>query len=149
MRVRPRGVRWSVRGGLRGRKRGGDLGLVVEGDDKVDGLCLASARAWATTVREFARKDQNPEPFIERVTGRSGAPVATGPRPDRVTLLWQDAVEQYLDSLYDLKKPEEATNRPATRKDYKSKLAVPELQTFRGRAISTITREEIAEANAK
>jgi len=63
-----------------------------------------------------------------------------------VTLLWQDAVEQYLDSLYDPKKPEEATNRPATRKDYKSKLAVPELRTFRGRAISTITREEIAAA---
>jgi len=66
-----------------------------------------------------------------------------------VTLLWQDAVEQYLDSLYHPKKPEEATNRPATRKDYKSKLAVPELLTFRGRAISTITREEVAEANAK
>jgi hypothetical protein len=149
MRVRPRGVRWSVRVRLHGRQRRWDLGLVVEGDDNVDGVCLASARAWATTVREYARKDQNPEPFIERVTGRSAAPVATGPRPDRMTLLWQDAVEQYLDSLYDPKKPEEATNRPATRKDYKSKLAVPELLIFGGRALSTITREEIAEANAK
>jgi glutathione S-transferase len=66
-----------------------------------------------------------------------------------VTLLWQDAVQQYLDSLYDPVKPDEATNRPATRKDYKSKLGVPELLVFKGRAISTITREEIAEANAK
>jgi len=149
MRVRPRGVRWSVRVRLHGRQRRWDIGLVVEGNDNVDGVCLASARAWATTVREHARKNQNPEPFIERVTGRSGAPVAAGPRPDRVTLLWQDAIQQYLDSLYDPRKPDEATNRPATRKDYKSKLGVPELSVFKGRAISTITREEIAEANAK
>ena len=149
MRVRSRGVRWSVRVRLHGRQRRWDLGPVVEGDDNVNGVCLASARAWATTVREYARKDQNPEPYIERVTGRSEAPVAAGPRPDRVTLLWQDAVQQYLDSLYDPVKPDEATNRPATRKDYKSKLGVPELLLFKGRAISTITREEIAEANAK
>jgi hypothetical protein len=109
MRVRPRGVRWSVRVRLHGHQRRWDLGLVVEGDDNVDGVCLASARAWATTVREYARKHQNPEPFIDRVTGRSTAPVTNGPRPNRVTLLWQDAVEQYLDSLYDPKKPDEAT----------------------------------------
>ena len=149
MRVRPRGVRWSVRVRLHGRQRRWDLGLVVEGDDNINGVCLASARSWATAVREFARKDQNPEPFIARVTGGTAAPVATGPRPERVTLLWQDAVEQYLDSLYNPKKPDEATNRPATRKDYKSKLGAPELLIFKGRAISTITREEIAEANAK
>ena len=99
MRVRPRGVRWSVQVRLHGRQRRWDLGPVVEGDDNVNGVCLASARAWATTVREYARKDQNPEPYIERVTGRSEAPVAAGPRPDRVTLLWQDAVQQYLKFL--------------------------------------------------
>jgi hypothetical protein len=149
MRVRPRGVRWSVRVRLHGRQRRWDLGLVVEGADNVDGVCLASARAWATTIREYARKDQNPEPFVDRVTGRTSAPVATGPRPHQVTMLWRDAVEQYLDYLYDPKNPDAATNRPMTRKDYKSKLNVLELKTFEGRAISTITREEIAEANAR
>jgi hypothetical protein len=149
MRVRPRGVRWTIRVRLHGRQRRWDLGLVVAGDDNIDGVCLATARSWAFQIRELARKDQNPEPFIDRVTGKTAAPVVIGPRPGRVTLLWDDAVKQYLDSLYDQKQPDKATNRPATKKDYRSKLAVVELRVFAGRAISTITPEEIAEANAK
>lgn len=148
LRVRPRAARWSVRGRLHGRQRRWDLGLVVEGDLDAGGVCLASARAWATQVRTYCRQDQNPDAFVQRVTGQFAAPVE-GPRPERRTLLWQDAVRQYLDSLYDPKQPELATNRPATRKDYKGKLGVPELKVFQGRAVSTITREEIAEAVAR
>jgi len=81
MRVRPRGVRWSVRVRLHGRQRRWDLGLVVEGDDNVDGVCLVSARAWATTVREFARKDQNPEPLLNASPVDRRRPLQRVPAP--------------------------------------------------------------------
>jgi hypothetical protein len=59
---------------------------------------------------------------------------------------WEAAIESFLDGLYDPEKPEAATHRPATRKDYASKLQTLELNRFRGRPVAAITREEIAEA---
>jgi hypothetical protein len=61
-------------------------------------------------------------------------------------LTWDLALERFLDGLYDRKKPEAATHRPATRKDYASKLQTVELNRFRGRPVAAISREEIAEA---
>lgn len=148
LRVRPRGARWSIRARLHGDQRRWDLGVAVEGNEDVDGVCLATARAWATQVREYARRDQNPDQFVARLTGQKDVPTA-GTRPVRSTLTWKEAVDQYLDSLYDQKHPDLATNRPATRKDYKSKLGTEELKKFQRRTVASLTKEEIAEANAK
>jgi hypothetical protein len=109
---------------------------------------FASAQFWPASIHRMSSVIA-PLPPCNLEISSSTSPHSHRAPAGRVTLLWDDAVKQYLDSLYDPKHPDKATNRPATKKDYRSKLAVVELRVFAGRAISTITPEEIAEANAK
>jgi hypothetical protein len=143
LRVGKSGCRWSLRLRWGDQQRRWDLGAVAERDH--EGIVLQTARNWALEAKEQARRGIFPGPFLDRITGRT-APSASAARPRRPEMRWEAAVESFLDGLYNPKKPEAATHRPATRKDYASKLQTLELNRFRGRPVGAISREEIAEA---
>ena len=143
LRVGKSGCRWSLRLRWGDQQRRWDLGAVAERDH--EGIVLQTARNWALEAKEQARRGIYPEPFLDRLTGRT-APSASSARPRKPEMRWEAAVATFLNVLYDPNQPEAATHRPATRKDYASKLQTVELNRFRGRPVAAITREEIAEA---
>lgn len=64
LRVRPRGVNWSVRTMLHGKRTRFDLGPAVKGNDDVNGLTLDTARARAGQVRQMAHNHIYPEHYL-------------------------------------------------------------------------------------
>jgi len=143
LRVKPTSVRWSVRVMLHGNQKRYDLGLVVEGDESVGGLCLEDARARANTVSEMARKGQNPVDFLRACA--AGISVETHLRREaarpRPSWTWQRAKKEFLADVA-------RANREATHVDYRKKLQPGELSRFDDRMVNTITRNEMAEAIA-
>lgn len=143
LRVKPQSVRWSIRVRLHGKQRRYDLGPAVSGDEDVDGLSIAGARARAMRVVKMARNGHNPVTYLAAmVTGVSIETQrrieADSPKP---SWTWQAAVAAF---LADVKR----SRREDTHRDYRGKLKPPELARFDGRLIATITRNEMAGAIA-
>lgn len=138
--------RWSVRARIRdtGLQRRWDLGAVCAGNEDVDGrICLETARGRASNVREKCRTGVNPDEIVAYyVGGREAleAQRAAAKVPAR-SWTWEKAKDEYSAFL-------SINNRQATKADYEKKLRLPELQSFAGRAVPSITVNEIARAYA-
>ena len=76
LRVKPTGVRWSMRTRLHGDQRRYDLGPAVAGDADVGGLCIDGARSRAARVAEMARHGNNPAHYLAAVATGTIVPVA-------------------------------------------------------------------------
>jgi integrase len=143
LRVKPSGVRWSIRVRLHGDQRRYDLGPAVAGDEDIGGLSLDGARARAMRVIEMARNGHNPKTFLAALA--TGVSIETqrkieAERPER-SWTWQNAKERFLAEV-------KRSNRLDTHRDYRGKLQPAELSRFDGRLVSQITRNEMAAAVA-
>lgn len=143
LRVKPTGVRWSMRTRLHGDQRRYDLGPAVAGDADVGGLCIDGARSRAARVAEMARHGNNPAHYLAAVA--TGTTVETqikveAARP-KPSWTWEAAKKAYLADI-------ERTRREDTLRDYRGKLRPAELDRFNGRMVDTITRNEMAAAIA-
>jgi hypothetical protein len=67
LRVKPTGVRWSMRVRRDREQKRYDLGPAVTGDEDVGGLSIDGARARAARVAELARHGHNPATFLAAV----------------------------------------------------------------------------------
>jgi hypothetical protein len=127
-----------------GLQRRWDLGAVCAGNEDVDGrICLATARGRASNVREKCRTGVNPDEIVAYCTGGRDALEArreAAKAPAR-SWTWEKAKSEYSAHL-------SSNNRQATKTDYEKKLRLPELSRFAGRAMPSITANEIAKAYA-
>jgi hypothetical protein len=143
LRVKPTGLRWSVRSRLHGTQHRYDLGAAVQGDEDVGGVCLATARARAVRVAEMARHGHNPATYLAAVA--TGVSIETARRIEaerpKPSWTWEKAKTEF---LADVKR----TRREDTHRDYRGKLQPAELCRFDGRMVNTITRNEMASAIA-
>jgi hypothetical protein len=143
LRVKPTGVRWSMRARLHGDQRRYDLGPAVAGDADVDGLSVDGARSRAARVAEMARNGHNPATFLAAVA--TGVSIETqrkieAERP-KPSWSWEKAKTEFLAEV-------KRSNREDTHRDYRGKLQPAELSRFDGRLVATITRNEMAAAIA-
>ncbi|MBB4377222.1 hypothetical protein [Bradyrhizobium sp. SBR1B] len=143
LRIRPRSVRWSMRTALHGKRTRYDLGLAVVGSDDVGGLSVDGARSLANQVATMCRKGHNPATFLAALA--SGVSMETQLRVEaarpKESWTWEKAKDEF---LADVKR----TRRPDTHRDYRGKLQAAEFDTFAGRFVNTITRNEMAAAVA-
>lgn len=155
LRVRPGGVRWSMRTQLHGTRTRFDLGPAVDGKDDVGGLSLDGARARASRVREMARNGTNPAHYLAALA--TGTTVETQIRIEREReqererekeverekanpgWTWEEAKAAFLAEV-------KRTNRLDTHRDYRGKLQPAELDRFAGRKVGSITVAEMAKA---
>jgi integrase len=138
--------RWSVRARVRntGLQRRWDLGAVCAGNEDVDGrICLATARGRASNVREKCRTGVNPDEIVAYYTGGREAVEARrqAAKPSARSWSWEEAKKRYSVHLA-------SNNRQATKADYEKKLRLPELSRFAGRALCSITANEVAKVYA-
>jgi integrase len=143
LRVKPLGVRWSMRARLHGDQKRYDLGPAVTGDVDVGGLSVDGARSRASRVAEMVRNGHNPAVYLAATaTGVSLETQrkieAARPKP---SWTWETAKANFLAEV-------ERTNREDTHRDYKGKLRPSELDRFNGRMVDGITRNEMAAAVA-
>lgn len=143
LRVKPMGVRWSMRVRLHGDQKRYDLGPAVAGDEDVGGLSVDGARARAMRVAEMARNGHNPATYLTATA--TGVSIETqrkieAERPKR-SWSWEKAKTEFLAEV-------KRSNREDTHRDYRGKLQPKELSRFDGRMVAGITRNEMAAAVA-
>jgi len=143
LRVKPTGVRWSMRARLHGTQHRYDLGPAVAGDEDVGGLCVDGARSRAARVAEMARLGHNPATYLAATA--TGVSIETQRKVEaakpKPSWSWEKAKKAFLDDV-------ERTNREDTLRDYRGKLRPSGLDCFNGRMVDTITRNEMAVAVA-
>lgn len=143
LRVKPTGVRWSMRTRLHGEQRRYDLGPAIAGDEDVDGLSVDGARSRAARVAEMARHGQNPATYLAALA--TGVSMETRIRIEaerpKPSWSWEKAKQEFLAEV-------KRSNRLDTHRDYRGKLQPAELARFDGRMVNTITRNEMAAAIA-
>jgi hypothetical protein len=132
LRIRPSGVRWSVRGRLSGREIRYDLGPAIEVD-------IDEARLRARRVREMMRQGQDPASHIQSML--TGEPVQPKSAKDKKAAAERWTFRETRDAFLLWMRP---TRRDATIADYRKKLHMKEFDEYLDRHIATISRAEIA-----
>lgn len=156
LRVRPAGARWTVRGTLHGVQKRYDLGPATDArTDDGSLICLDTARARAMEIRAVIATERDPAVILAFLRGgKTAADQLRQAETDALlerrkaaeaeaaaqTWTWEAAKLAYFAEVHN-------SNRPATLRDYRQKLSVPEFDMrFAGRLVCEITDVEVAEA---
>jgi hypothetical protein len=127
--------KWSVRTRLYDKQRRYDLGQVCEGDrDKVPAICLKTARSRAFKVKEICGAGLLPTRQLE--AWAAGTTVERLERDAPPSWEWDHAKKEFFAWL-------KAKRRPDTLKDYRTKLRDPVFNDLAGRAVASMTANEL------
>src|SRR5450631_4179253 len=127
--------KWSVRTRLYDKQRRYDLGQVCEGDrDKVPAICLKTARSRAFKVKEMCGAGLLPKRQLE--AWAAGTTVERLERDAPPSWEWDYAKKEFFAWL-------KAKRRPDTLKDYRTKLRDPVFNDLAGRAVASVTANEL------
>jgi hypothetical protein len=127
--------KWSVRTRLYNKQRRYDLGQVCEGDrDETPAICLKTARSRAFKVKEMCSAGLRPDRQLE--AWAAGTTVERLERDAPRSWEWGHAKKEFFAWL-------KAKRRPATLKDYKTKLRDPVFADLAGRTVASMTANEL------
>jgi hypothetical protein len=127
--------KWSVRTRLYDKQRRYDLGQVCEGDrDEVPAICLKTARSRAFKVKEMCAAGLRPDRQLD--AWAAGTTIERLERDAPPSWEWDHAKKQFFAWL-------KAKRRPTTLKDYRTKLRDPVFNDLAGRAVASMTANEL------